>query len=102
MSIAPKDFARVPMTLSLMKRIPPHACFEKSREICQNWSKMSCANNIQYCKWEHETICGQICMFIFVKVLSERRFYSIFPYFTTEQQDFIASHIPMLAFYQHC
>lgn len=76
--------------------------FEKSQEICQNWSKISCANNIQYCKWEHEMICGQICMFIFMKILPERMFYSIFPYFTTKQQDFIASYIPMLAFYQHC
>lgn len=47
-------------------------------------------------------ICGQICMFIFMKILPERMFYSIFPYFTTKQQDFIASYIPMLAFYQHC
>jgi len=71
MSFAPKDFARVPVTLSLMKRVPPHAFFEKSREVCQNWSKISCANNIHYWKWEHEKICGYICMFIFIKILPE-------------------------------
>lgn len=59
------------------------AFFWKSREICQYFLKISCENNIQYCKWEHETICGRICMFIFIKIPPGRKFYSIFPYFTT-------------------
>jgi len=58
----------------------------------RNMSKISCANHIKCHKWEHETICDQICVCYIHRVSSERMFHIPLFHYRMRSHYFLNTH----------